>query len=239
MKMPGMTAMGSGRLCGTIVGCLLRDEQYHHHERTPDQATRLLTGGFRRFALVDMLWRWLALVAAYVPIRLIRRDGRLRRSRRAHPNAARYRMYLLDCAVAAPGNGADKMSDASIATIFGVAIAYALLRFIEGYGLRRQSVWAEVAGYRFRLLSIFRLKSASISFGENPICIWSSWKAIAIFWWCCICRGCGATRSKRRERRCRRKRKIDSDSLMVIIPLVISSRYWSQHDFVLLVIVAP
>ncbi len=40
-------------------------------------------------------------------------------------------------------NAADKMSDASIATILGVAIAYALLRFIEGYGLWRQRVWAE------------------------------------------------------------------------------------------------
>ena len=40
-------------------------------------------------------------------------------------------------------NAADKMSDTSIAMILGVAIAYALLRFIEGYGLWRQRVWAE------------------------------------------------------------------------------------------------
>jgi uncharacterized membrane protein (DUF2068 family) len=40
-------------------------------------------------------------------------------------------------------NAADKISDTSIAMIIGIAVVYASLRLLEGYGLWRQRVWAE------------------------------------------------------------------------------------------------
>lgn len=40
-------------------------------------------------------------------------------------------------------HAAGKLSDAHIATVLGLAIAYATLRFAEGYGLWKQRVWAE------------------------------------------------------------------------------------------------
>ncbi len=40
-------------------------------------------------------------------------------------------------------NAAGKLSDTRIATIMGLAIAYATLRFVEGYGLWKQRAWAE------------------------------------------------------------------------------------------------
>jgi uncharacterized membrane protein (DUF2068 family) len=38
---------------------------------------------------------------------------------------------------------ADKLSSTSLGTILGIAIGYATLRFLEGYGLWRQRAWAE------------------------------------------------------------------------------------------------
>jgi uncharacterized membrane protein (DUF2068 family) len=38
---------------------------------------------------------------------------------------------------------AGKLSDAHIATVLGLAVAYATLRFAEGYGLWKQRAWAE------------------------------------------------------------------------------------------------
>jgi uncharacterized membrane protein (DUF2068 family) len=97
--------------------------------------------GLRTVALVEALKGGLALVAAYVLIRLIRRDVDFE-------EAAEHILYFFHISTHHRIsqqflNAADKMSDASIATILGVAIAYALLRFIEGYGLWRQRVWAE------------------------------------------------------------------------------------------------
>jgi uncharacterized membrane protein (DUF2068 family) len=40
-------------------------------------------------------------------------------------------------------NAAGKLSDVHIATVLAIAIAYATLRFAEGYGLWKQRAWAE------------------------------------------------------------------------------------------------
>ncbi len=40
-------------------------------------------------------------------------------------------------------SAAGKLSDAHIATVLGLAIVYATLRFVEGYGLWKQRAWAE------------------------------------------------------------------------------------------------
>ena len=40
-------------------------------------------------------------------------------------------------------NAAGKLSSARIATVLAIAIAYAILRFAEGYGLWKQRAWAE------------------------------------------------------------------------------------------------
>ena len=40
-------------------------------------------------------------------------------------------------------NAADQMSDVKVMLIGALAIAYALLRFLEGYGLWKQRAWAE------------------------------------------------------------------------------------------------
>jgi|SRR5579871_6549737 len=40
-------------------------------------------------------------------------------------------------------NAADKLSDTRVATVLAIAVAYATLRFVEGYGLWKQRAWAE------------------------------------------------------------------------------------------------
>jgi uncharacterized membrane protein (DUF2068 family) len=97
--------------------------------------------GLRTVAFVEALKGVLALVAAYVLIRLIRRDVDF-------GEAAEHILYFFHISTHHRIsqqflNAADKMSDTSIATILALAGPYALLRFIEGYGLWRQRVWAE------------------------------------------------------------------------------------------------
>jgi uncharacterized membrane protein (DUF2068 family) len=115
--------------------------------------------GLRTVALVEALKGGLALVAAYVLIRLIRGDVDFE-------EAAEHILYFFHISTHHRIsqqflNAADKMSDASIATILGVAIAYALLRFIEGYGLWRQRVWAEwlaiVSGCLYIPFEVYKL----------------------------------------------------------------------------------
>jgi len=97
--------------------------------------------GLRTVALVEALKGVAALLGAYLLIALIRHDvdfgdAAERILFRIHIST-RHRLsqeFL---------HAADRMSSASIAMILGIAFAYASLRFLEGYGLWKQRVWAE------------------------------------------------------------------------------------------------
>ncbi len=97
--------------------------------------------GLRTVAFVEVLKGILAMIGAYVFITLIRRDVDFEEAAEhvlfflhINPHHRLSQQFL---------NAADKMSDTSIAMVAGIAIAYAALRFIEGYGLWRHRVWAE------------------------------------------------------------------------------------------------
>ena len=97
--------------------------------------------GLRTVAFVEALKGVLALLGGYVLIRLIRHDVDFGEAAehvlfRIHISPHhRLSQQLL--------NAADKVSSTSIAMIAGLAIAYATLRFLEGYGLWKQRVWAQ------------------------------------------------------------------------------------------------
>ena len=92
-------------------------------------------------AVVEALKGALALLAAYVLISMIHRDVDFE-------SAAESILFFLHLS---PGHrlsqaflhAADKMSDVNVMLIGGLAVAYAFLRFLEGYGLWRQRAWAE------------------------------------------------------------------------------------------------
>lgn len=98
-------------------------------------------GGLRMVAVLEALKGALALLAAYVFISMIHRDVDFE-------SAAENILFFFHIA---PGrrlsqaflNAADKMSDVNVMLIGGLAIAYAVLRFLEGYGLWKQRAWAE------------------------------------------------------------------------------------------------
>jgi uncharacterized membrane protein (DUF2068 family) len=115
--------------------------------------------GLRTVAFVEALKGVLALIGAYVFIHLIRRDVDFEEAAEhilfffhISPYHRLSQQFL---------NAADKMSDASVATILGIAIAYASLRFLEGYGLWRQRVWAEwlaiVSGCLYIPIEVWKL----------------------------------------------------------------------------------
>lgn len=97
--------------------------------------------GLRTVAFVEALKGVLALLGAYVLISLIRRDVDFE-------DAAEHVLDFLHIGLHHRLSqqfldAADKLSDARVVTILALAGAYAILRFIEGYGLWRQRVWAE------------------------------------------------------------------------------------------------
>jgi len=117
--------------------------------------------GLRTVALVEALKGVLALVGSYVLIAFIRRDVDF-------GEAAEHLLFRIHIS---PKHrlsqqlvhAAGKMSSTSIAMILGLAVAYATLRFLEGYGLWKQRVWAEwlaiVSGciyLPFEVYSLFR-----------------------------------------------------------------------------------
>jgi len=115
--------------------------------------------GLRAVALVEALKGVLALVIAYVLIVLIRRDVDFE-------DAAEHLLFFFHIGLKHRLSqqflkAADKMSDTSIALIVSIAIAYATLRFLEGYGLWRQRVWAEwlaiVSGCIYLPFEIYKL----------------------------------------------------------------------------------
>src|ERR1035441_7841126 len=91
----------------------------------------------------------LALLAAYVFISMIHRDVDFESAAEnilfffhIDPDRSLSHAFL---------NAADKMSDVNVMLIAGLAMAYAVLRFLEGYGLWKQPVWGEwlvvISGY--------------------------------------------------------------------------------------------
>jgi uncharacterized membrane protein (DUF2068 family) len=98
-------------------------------------------GGLRMVAVLEALKGALALVAAYIVISMIHHDVDFESAAEnilfflhLNPDRRLSQAFL---------NAADKMSDVNVMLIAGLAAAYALLRFLEGYGLWRQRAWAE------------------------------------------------------------------------------------------------
>lgn len=98
--------------------------------------------GLRTVAILEALKGCLALLGAYVFSRMIRHDVDFEEAAEHvlfffHINPYHHRLseqFL---------RAADKVSSTSIAMISGIAIAYASLRLLEGYGLWKQRAWAE------------------------------------------------------------------------------------------------
>lgn len=98
--------------------------------------------GLRTVAVLEALKGFLALLAAYIFARMIRHDVDFGEAAEHvlfffHINPYHHRLSEQFLRVA------DKVSSTSIAMIAAIAISYAALRFIEGYGLWRQRAWAE------------------------------------------------------------------------------------------------
>ena len=97
--------------------------------------------GLRTVALLEALKGVLALLVALALARMIRRDVDF-------GDVAEHILHFLHIGLHHRLaqqflNVAGKLSNARIATVLGIAIAYALLRFAEGYGLWKQRAWAE------------------------------------------------------------------------------------------------
>jgi uncharacterized membrane protein (DUF2068 family) len=125
------------------------------------QALRRSThrAGLRTVALVEALKGVLALIGAYVFIRMIRHDVDFEEAAEHilfffHIDPTRHLSHQFLDAV-------EKLSSTSIGMILGIAIAYSTLRFLEGYGLWRQRVWAEwlaiVSGCLYIPLEVWKL----------------------------------------------------------------------------------
>lgn len=97
--------------------------------------------GLRTVAFLEALKGVLALLIAYALVHMIHRDVDFgdvaeRILHFLHIGLHhRLAQQFLDAA--------GKLSDTRVATVLGLAIVYATLRFIEGYGLWKQRVWAE------------------------------------------------------------------------------------------------
>jgi uncharacterized membrane protein (DUF2068 family) len=133
-----------------------RFDNVHGAER-PERVNQAMTGtptteqrivprhshraGLRTVAFVEALKGAVALLGAYWFIHMIRRDVDFEEAAehvlfRFHisPHHRLSQQFL---------HVADKVSNTSIAMVATIAIAYATLRFLEGYGLWKQRVWAE------------------------------------------------------------------------------------------------
>jgi uncharacterized membrane protein (DUF2068 family) len=127
------TERPAGRLSG--MSSITTTHERHTTRRHTHRA------GLRTVAFVEALKGVLALLGAYVFIRMIRHDVDFEDAAEhilfffhISPNHHLSRQFL---------EAVDKLSSASFATIIGLALAYASLRFLEGYGLWKQRVWAE------------------------------------------------------------------------------------------------
>src|SRR6201995_3407578 len=112
------------------------------HNRKSALRRRARRAGLRTVALFEALKGVVALIGAFVFIRMIRHDVDFGDAAehilfRFHINPSHHRWSPQVL------HAADKISGANIAMIMGLAIGYATLRFIEGYGLWKQRAWAE------------------------------------------------------------------------------------------------
>jgi uncharacterized membrane protein (DUF2068 family) len=115
--------------------------------------------GLRMVAFIEALKGLLALLLAFWFIRMLRRDVDFE-------DVAEHLLHFLHIGRQHHLsqqflNAADKLSDTHVATVLGLAVAYATLRFLEGYGLWRQRVWAEwlaiVSGCIYLPIEIYKL----------------------------------------------------------------------------------
>ncbi len=115
--------------------------------------------GLRAVAFIEALKGVLALLAAYFLVRMIRHDVDFEEAAEhilfffhISPHHHLSRQFL---------EAADQLSTASLGTIFGIAIAYATLRFLEGYGLWKGRAWAEwlaiVSGCIYLPFEVYKL----------------------------------------------------------------------------------
>jgi uncharacterized membrane protein (DUF2068 family) len=116
-------------------------------------------GGLRTVAVFEAFKGLVALVAAFGFIAVLHRDVDLE-------NAAENLLYFLhidpDRRLAqAFLDAAGKMMDVRVGTILAIAIAYALIRFAEAYGLWKMRAWAEwlaiISGCIYLPLEIYKL----------------------------------------------------------------------------------
>ena len=111
-------------------------------DRKADLRRRARRAGLRTVALVETIKGVLALLGAFVFIRMLRHDVDFQEAAehilfRFHINPSNHHWSQQVL------HAADKISDTSIAMVLGVAIAYSTLRFIEGYGLWKARAWGE------------------------------------------------------------------------------------------------
>lgn len=129
--------------------------------RPPTRTGHSHRGGLRTVAVLEAVKGVLALFGAFVLTRMIHQDVDFESAVIAvlfhlhiNPDRKLPRELL---------NAADKLSTTSIALIFAIAIIYATLRFIEGYGLWRQRAWAEwlaiASGCAYIPFEVYKLAS--------------------------------------------------------------------------------
>ncbi len=116
-------------------------------------------GGLRLVGVFEAFKGVLALASAYFLIVMIQRDVDFE-------DAALHVLYSLHISPSHHWSqeflrAADKMSDINVMMIGAIAITYALLRFVEGYGLWRQRAWAEwlaiVSGCAYLPFEIYKV----------------------------------------------------------------------------------
>jgi uncharacterized membrane protein (DUF2068 family) len=115
--------------------------------------------GLRTVAVLEALKGCLAMVIAYALVAMRRRDVDF-------GEAAEHILFFFHINPEHHWSqqvvhAADKMSIPSIAMIWGIALSYAILRFLEGYGLWRQRAWAEwlaiISGCLYLPFEIYKL----------------------------------------------------------------------------------
>jgi len=147
-------------------------------------------GGLRMVAVLEALKGALALLAAYVFISMIHRDVDFESAAEnilfffhIDPDRSLSQAFL---------NAADKMSDVNVMLIAGLAMAYAVLRFLEGYGLWKQRAWGEwlaiISGCVYIPFEVYKLVRHPSAFhwavlGINILVVlyigWVRWDEIA------------------------------------------------------------
>ncbi len=127
--------MGQGRIFSYLVSATTISQTPKLRRRHSHRA------GLRTVALLEALKGVIALLVAYAFIHMIHKDvdfgdvaERILRFLHIGLHHHLAQQFL---------DAAGKLSDTHIATVLGLAVVYATLRFAEGYGLWKQRAWAE------------------------------------------------------------------------------------------------